>query len=301
MALRIFTPILLAIPGILFAEGFRNAAPGAYSLGQSGGRIAFIDDASAIQENPANIVDFKKAAVLLAPSFVHFTNEVDLANGQTAQSDDPLKFLPNAYVVFPTSNEKTAWGLGISVPFGLGAEWEQTGAFGPGGVLRYQAPYSSELLTVRINPTVAYRVNEAVSVAGGLNLMYSRLRLKQFFPPIAAPFPLVSSETVAEADMDGWGLGANFAVSWDATSKDRLAATWRSQISVDCSGDGTIGNLTPTARSLGFTEDGNANTDITFPQIFGLGYGRKLSERLTAEIQFEWVGFSSFDELDLDF
>tara|TARA_R100000027_G_scaffold7932_4_gene6005 strand:+ start:34096 stop:35373 length:1278 start_codon:yes stop_codon:yes gene_type:complete len=304
---RGFLPVLsffylMSAASVLNAEGFRNAAPGAYALGQSGGRLAFIDDASAVTENPANLADFEKTEVLLAPAFVYFTNEVEYSNGQKAKSDDPLKFLPNAFVVFPTSNEKLVIGLGVSVPFGLGAEWEQTGAFAPGGILRYTAPYSSELLTVRINPNVAYRVNESVSIAGGLDLMYSRLKLEQFFPPVGlAGLQLVSAETVAETDMDGWGVGANLAVTWDVTEKDRLVATWRSEIPVDYSGDGSIGNLTPEAQALGFTENGDAHTEITFPQIFGLGYGRKITEALVAEVQFEWVGFSSFDELNLDF
>ncbi|MBC2601356.1 OmpP1/FadL family transporter [Puniceicoccus vermicola] len=298
-------PLLFLFPLLtssLGAEGFRNAAPGAYALGQSGGRLAFIDDATAVTENPANLVDFEDREVLFAPAFVHISYEVDYDNGMTAKSGEPLKFLPNAYGVVPFADGKWAFGLGVSVPFGLAADWEQTGAFAPGGLLRYSAPYSSELLTVRINPTVAYRVNESLAVAGGLNFMYSRLRLEQYFPPVAFQgIPLVSSETVAEADMDGWGLGANLAVTWDVTEKDRLVATWRSEIPVDYSGDGTLGNLTPQAQSLGFTENGEAGTNITFPQIVGLGYGRKLTEALQAEIQFEWVGFSSFDELDLDF
>lgn len=303
---RIVASVLfLSCVGDLAAEGFRNAAPGAYALGQSGGRFAFIDDATAVTENPANLVDFDEYEVLLAPAFVYITNEVTYENGSKAKTDEPLKFLPNAYAVIPSSIENLAFGIGISVPFGLGAEWEQTGAFAPGGVLRYTAPYSNELLTVRINPTVAYRLRENLSVAAGLNFMYSRLRIKQYFPALSTPgpagVPLVSAETVAEADMDGWGFGANFAVTWDVTEKDRLVATWRSQIPVNYSGDGSLGNLTPQAESLGFSENGSAATEITFPQILGLGYGRVLTEKLRAEVQFEWVGFSSFDELNLDF
>ncbi|MFP4351511.1 MAG: OmpP1/FadL family transporter [Puniceicoccaceae bacterium] len=294
---------LLFVPFFLSAEGFRNAAAGAYALGQSGGRFAFIDDATAVTENPANLAGFADTEILFAPSFVHFTNEVDFADGSRARSDDPLKFLPNLHAVLPAGGGRIVSGIGISVPFGLGAEWEPSGAFAPGGILRHQVPYSSELLTVRINPTVAYRVNESLSVAGGLNLMYSRFRLKQFFPPLGAPggAPLVSAETLAEADMDGWGFGANLAATWDITGKDRLAATWRSEIAVDYSGDGSIGNLTPAARAFGFSENGNARTSIDFPPVFGVAYGRTLTDGLRAEIQFEWVGFSSFDRLDLDF
>ena len=38
------------------AEGFRNPTSGAINLGRSGGRIAHVDNASAITQNPANLM-----------------------------------------------------------------------------------------------------------------------------------------------------------------------------------------------------------------------------------------------------
>jgi hypothetical protein len=39
------------------AEGFRNPPAGAFNLGRAGGRIAQIDDSSAVAQNPANLMD----------------------------------------------------------------------------------------------------------------------------------------------------------------------------------------------------------------------------------------------------
>src|SRR5690242_8086046 len=54
------------------AEGFRNPPAGAFNLGRAGGRIAQIDDSSAVAQNPANLVDLQSPEVNFAPSFVYY-------------------------------------------------------------------------------------------------------------------------------------------------------------------------------------------------------------------------------------
>lgn len=153
---------------------------------------------------------------------------------------------------------------------------------------------------IKFTPVVAYRINDQVSVALGLSAVYSKLRFEQFFPPVSVPLPLVANETVAEAEMDGWGIGANFALSWDVTERDRLALTLRSETTIDHKGDSRLGSLTPQAEALGFTERGSAATRVTYPWIAGISYGRKLSDALLVEVQYERVGFSDFEKLDID-
>ena len=51
---------LMSLTTHLTAEGFRNSPPGAFSLGRAGGRIAQIDDSSAVQQNPANLIDLSQ-------------------------------------------------------------------------------------------------------------------------------------------------------------------------------------------------------------------------------------------------
>ncbi|TVP78023.1 MAG: hypothetical protein EA353_09200 [Puniceicoccaceae bacterium] len=294
---------ILLFPLSLGAEGFRNSAPGAYALGQSGGRNAFIDDASAALHNPANLVDLATGDgidALISPTLVHIKSEFKVDGGGRARTKDPLKVLPNLFITAPGPNERLAFGLSLTVPYGLATGWEKSGPFGPGGELRYLAPFESEMLTLQINPVVAYRVNEQLSVAFGLSALYSELSFKQFFPQVMAPLPLVANETVAEADMDGWGIGANFAVSWDVTERDRLALTLRSKTSIKHKGDSRIGALTPQAEAFGFTGRGSAETRVTYPWIIGLAYGRKLSDALLLEVQYERVGFSDFEELNID-
>lgn len=305
MTFKKFRPLLLLwlIPLSLGAEGFRNSAPGAYALGQTGGRNAFIDDASAALHNPANLVDsVAKGGIdtLVSPTLVHIESTFDVDGGSSGATEEPVKLLPSFFMTAPGPNDRLAFGLSVTVPYGLATKWETRGPFGPGGELRYLAPYESEMLTMQVNPVVAYRINDQVSVALGLSAVYSKLRFEQFFPPVSVPLPLVANETVAEAEMDGWGIGANFALSWDVTERDRLALTLRSETTIDHKGDSRLGSLTPQAEALGFTERGSAATRVTYPWIAGISYGRKLSDALLVEVQYERVGFSDFEELDID-
>lgn len=294
---------LFLLPLSLGAEGFRNSAPGAYALGQTGGRNAFIDDASAALHNPANLLDLEAddgIDTLFSPTVLHIESEFKVTGGSRGQTSEPFKLLPSFFMTAPGPSERLAFGLSVTVPYGIATKWEKSGPFGPGGELRYLAPYESEMVTMQINPVVAYRINGQVSVAVGLSALYSKLNFKQFFPPVSTPLPLISNETIAEADMDGWGVGANFALTWDVTERDRLALTLRSETTIDHKGDGRLGSLTPQAEALGFTGRGSAATRVTYPWVAGLSYGRKLSDALLVEVQYERVGFSDFEELDID-
>src|ERR1017187_8463555 len=57
------------------AEGFRNPPPGAFDLGRAGGRIAQVDDSSAVAQNPANLVDVARTEFQFAPSVVYIRAE----------------------------------------------------------------------------------------------------------------------------------------------------------------------------------------------------------------------------------
>ena len=74
----------------LCAEGLRNPPPGTFNLGRAGGRIAQVDDSSAIAQNPANLVNLTNVDLQFTPSIVYI--KVDYkssANGDTASTKNP--------------------------------------------------------------------------------------------------------------------------------------------------------------------------------------------------------------------
>jgi len=165
----------------LQAEGFRNPPPGTFDLGRAGGRIAQVDDSSAVQQNPANLVGLTNIEAQLTPTIVYISADFSSPAGQSARTKDPWKLLPNFFASMPLLDDKIALGLGVTMPYGLGNEWDRnSSAFAqPMGAFTYNAPYFSQLITLNFNPTVSFRIGNKISVGVGLDVMWSDLEFKQ--------------------------------------------------------------------------------------------------------------------------
>lgn len=277
-----------------FGEGFRNPPAGAYSLGRAGARFAQNDDPSTAYHNPANIVEIEGTTLSIAPSAVYISIE---RNGGTEETTDGLKLLPNFFATHKF-NDKLSLGLAIVAPYGLSNEWDQKkGGFADmsaPGTLRYQAPWYTEMKTVDVNPSVSYRILDNLSVGAGLNVHWSELTFKRYFP---WQF-FGGTEGAMKARGDGFGFGANAGITWEIVEGHRLAATYRSPIEVDYDGYLKIENF--TANPFGGAPRSHFGTRIETPTIVGLGYGVQLTEAIQLEANFEWLEFSNFETLSLD-
>ena len=283
-----------------YGEGFRNPPAGTFGLGRAGGRIAHVDDSSAVTQNPANLTALKESEVQFSPSIVYMG--VDFAStaapGRAATTEAPWKILPNAFWVMPLENKDIAIGLGITAPFGLSVDWDETSsAFAPGGVLRYTAPHYDELMTINFNPTVAYKLSETLSVGVGLDVMWSQLTLKQFYPWALWGG---AGDGNLKGEGDGFGVGGNIGLTWKITERQTLAVTYRSQMNVNFEGDMTIDNIAPFAAASGVTPRSDFSSGIDFPNMVAVGYGIKVTDTIRLETDVEWIQFSRFKSLDVN-
>jgi long-chain fatty acid transport protein len=298
-----FAAITLLSAAALNAEGFRNPPPGAFDLGRAGGRIAQVDDSSAVQQNPANLVDVTNMQLQLTPTIVYISADFHSPSGQSASTIHPLKLLPDFFASMPLMNDRLAVGFGISVPYGLSMEWDQgSSAFQPfAGTLRYQTPYFAQLTTINMNPTISFRVCDQVSIGAGLDVMWSDLEFKQFYPWFTFPGSSgTEPDGHAKAEGTGFGYGGNLGITWNITEHQRFAVTYRSQMDVNYSGNFWIDNITPTAKFLGASRTSSFHSKINFPTIVAVGYGIELTDKIRLESDFEWVQFSRFKTLNLN-
>jgi long-subunit fatty acid transport protein len=67
------------------ADGFRSPTIGTQGLGISGGRMVFIDDASAVAHNPANLVELKRWEAAVEPTVVYHSVEFTSPSGGRAR------------------------------------------------------------------------------------------------------------------------------------------------------------------------------------------------------------------------
>lgn len=295
---RIFVASTLAATAAQsFGEGFRNPPPGAYNLGRSGGRFAQNDDPSTAYHNPANTVNIEGTTLSIAPSAVYIHIE---RNGGAEETTDPWKLLPNFFATHKISDNLSA-GLAVVTPYGLSNEWDIKGEFANSAnpfSLRYQAPWYTEMKTINLNPSISYRMNESLSVGAGLNVHWSELTFKQFYPWWAVAGNPALPDGNIKARGDGIGLGGNFGVTWQFIEGHRLAATVRTPVEVDYDGYAKIDNI-PAGFPVGQPRS-HFSSRIETPTIVGIGYGIDVNEAVQIEFSFEWLEFSNFKNLVVD-
>ena len=83
--------------------------------------------------------------------------------GGTGGDAGSLSLVPNGYVSFETVPGMIWTGIGVNVPFGLVTEYDS------GWMGRFHA-IKSEVKTININPTVAWKIVPWLSLGAGANV-----------------------------------------------------------------------------------------------------------------------------------
>lgn len=276
----IVTATLLAAP--VFGEGFRNPPPGTFDLSRAGGRIAQVDDSSAITANPANLVDVGQTQINIAPSIIYYHVSFENPAGAEVDTKNPVKLLPNFYASMPVFNSNSAIGLGVSVPYGIANEWNSDLT----SPLRYSAPYFTELKTINFTPAFSTKLGDHFQTGLGLDVMWSELTFNQFLTPLVPGLE-------GRARGYGVGLGVNAGLTYKITDRQRLALTVRSPMTVHYDGKFTLSSAPGPSES-------DFNSQIRYPTIVSVGYGLQPMDKFRLETDLEWIEFSRFNNLPVN-
>lgn len=275
-----------------FANGFRNPPESARALGQAGSQRTFIDDASALSHNPANLVGVERPSVMASLAMINARADFDGIDGRSGNTTDPVKWLPHIHAAWPIEDNLVA-AVGVTTPFGQSTEWHRDGPF------ELSAPYLAEMTTVNIAPGVATRVGDTLSVGVALNVYWSELDLRQSMPwSLLTGFPGAPDGT-AQLEGDGWAVGARAGMTWQFSPKQRVSLVYVSPFDVDYEGSTRVSNIPPPAGGL-VAERSDFDSTIKFPSIVAFGYGVELTDKIRVGVDVEWLEFSRFDELPLD-
>ena len=165
-----------------YASGFALIEMNASGQGNAyAGAAAHTNNASTIYFNPAGMMNLEGEQLSIVGHIVDpsadFDNDGsklnDAAGGAplTGKGDDggETAYLANVYWVKPLNDDMT-FGIGVNTPFGLKTEYDDD------WVGRYHA-ILSDLKTLNFNPSLGYRVNDKLSIGGGLNMMLAKVEL----------------------------------------------------------------------------------------------------------------------------
>ncbi len=301
----------LAIPGIVQASGFALIENSASGQGNAyAGAAAHTNDASAVYFNPAGMMRLEGDQLVFAGHFVSpdssfsnngSVNSSTVGGGPIAGINDDGGFdalVPNFYWV-TSIDDSMNFGLGVNSPFGLAIKYNDTWAG------RYHA-VESDLKIININPSVGYRVNDQLTVGGGLDLMLADVTLSS-----AVDFAALLGQTPGTDDgfveLTGDNLsdpayGFNFGLQYDLSDRTTLGASYRSEVDVDVDGDADFS--VPASAALlvatGRFIDTGLKASITLPASLSLSVAHDIDD-ITFLADITWTGWSSFDELRIKF
>lgn len=281
-----FSALMAAVQGA-YADGYRNPPPTAEGIAKSGAHTVFVDDASAISYNPANLAFQTNQSLVIATTLARTENSYSPPiPGVSFESDGDWNVLPNLYYSLPIGENGFVVGLGITTPYGQGISWDGLEALlapPPGAVT---IPYEASIMMLNINPTVAMKLQDNLSVGVGLDVYYSKLELTAVN---LSPFPPPAPPTFgSEGEGDAWGIGGNLGLTWLPTDGHRMTFTYRSRVDMDYKGD---------FDSPLFSGDFEAT--VKYPNSIGVGYGIELSESVKVEALVEWLEWSVNDSQTL--
>ena len=269
-----------------FAAAFQLNEHSASGLGRAyAGEAAIADNAAVLSRNPAAMTTFDKMALSVSGTYIKPDVDVEgkIAGAIPASESDiaPDAFVPASYFIQPL-NDQWAWGIGLFSNYGLSTEYSHTNLAGP-------IAGDTELVTLNINPNIAYRINSNFSVGAGINAVYAQAELNRYAGALAFSAPLNSDTPIAHLKGDTWGFGWNVGTLYEINENHRLALTYRSQ--VDLSFDGDFKGIASSFQTV----DGNLKLDLP-AQAEIAGYHR-LNPQFAVHYSVNWTDWSAFQEL----
>jgi long-chain fatty acid transport protein len=231
---------LAAMAGQAAASGFQLMEQNASGLGNAyAGQAAAAENASIIFFNAAGMTRLQGRQVSGAINLIRPSSEFNNSGASAApglpspggNGGDTAHWaaVPNMYMSWQI-DPKWWVGVGVSVPFGLGIEYDN-GWFG-----RFQVQ-KAEIKTIDINPSVAYKLSDAVSIGGGISFQRAEVKIDR--SALVAPGVERASNLKLENDSFGFNLGAMFNLS-PAT---RIGLSYRSSIKHDLEGTATVNGV----------------------------------------------------------
>lgn len=284
------------------ASGYGVFTQGASGLGQGNAVVAHPTGPSSLYFNPALLNDVPGRQIEFGTTAIYSEREVTLdSSGKTENAEDIWNF-PSSFYYTHQANDRVTAGFGITFPFGLSNEWDDTSEG------RYLGTYA-EMFTMNINPAVSFRVSERLSLAAGYDLLYldtdQRRMINQTatylilgsslpLPPLAGELNDVEQTFTG----DGWGHGFNLGALYKATDRVSIGAAYRSKISVDVEGSLDYSGANPQL-ALAFL-DGRADTEVELPAQFVAGVATRVTDDLVVELGVRWEDWDSTDRMTLD-
>ncbi len=281
--------MLGAVNGSAYASGFQLQEQSASGLGLAySGMAAAIQDASTAFWNPAGMIYRPGSEVTVAADYVIPSINFSSAGGPPAGSTYNVfgdggnggvsTVVPAVYALTHITPD-LAVGLSLNSPFGLSTDWDSQWA----GMFY---AVKSKVETLNINPAIAWRLNDVLSVGAGVS--YQRLKATL----TNALTPLIPT---AQGRLDGsdWAWGWNLGLLGDFGQGTKVGLTYRAAVNYRLSGELWFNNAAFAPL------DSGASTNLKLPQVASIAISQQIGAKLRLLADYTWTGWNSIQALNI--
>jgi long-chain fatty acid transport protein len=296
---------LLAIAAApAMASGFSIYEQSAKASGQAGAWVARADDAAAVWYNPAAMTRLDGMNVQFGMNLITVGSDTELISSDPEWGlTEPTEFETDQDNATPIHlyftqkiNDRVAWGLGITTPFGLVSAWEDL----PVTLSHRRA----ELHTFLVNPNVAFALSDSWSLAVGVAYLFADVTefsrdidQSALLPPAEEPV-IGGSDLTGDGDDWGWDVAAHYV-----TDRWSFGFTYRSELSPNIEGDVVFSDIHPALGPAGadLFPNGPGSAMLNLPAQAAIGVAWDIGPDWTMEFDITWAEWGVFEELAIDF
>ncbi len=297
---NLFTRSTLAIAVAIMssnagAAGFLLNEYSTSALGRAfSGAGAMGDNASEGSRNPAAMMLFDRPSLSIGAVYIDPTVDIKGRDNDafTANNIAPNALVPNAHFIFPI-NDKWAVGTSMTTNFGLATDFHKDYAGGP-------VAGKTDLKTVNLNLSGAYRLNDNFSFGLGVNAIYADAEITRHMGIGAGQVPpslgVTPSTTAAKLKGDDWGYGWNTGILYEFNQDNRLSLTYRSEVKVKFE-EGKFSNDLPS--QIGGLNGGTVKgkLDLNLPDVWEFSGYHKVAPQWAMHYSVAYTGWSTFKDL----
>lgn len=285
------------IPALL--AGAIGLAPASAALAGSpamSGIVAEANDAESAFAAPAGMSRLQGTNITIQTMYASPQANFDVdesltqvGGGDPDLGEDPI-VIPSLYYVHQL-NDRWHTGFSLTIPTGFGSD------YGSEWAGRYETVDFS-LVYISFSPVLSYRVNDKLSVGGGLGINYTEETSE-----VKIPQGPGRSDGKITSDLDGVGVSVTLSMLYQFTERTRAGIAWTSDSDADLEGNVRLRNLRPEfdqiATRLGI-KDINTELTNTLPQRVLAGVYHEFESGKYFTIDTMWMKFSDFSVSDVE-
>lgn len=296
---------LLILPSLIHAQTPRFGSQGAAAAGMGNAFIAQADDPSAVHYNPAGLTQLRGVQTLFGTFFVGGTTNFTSPTGATTTGDrgGSVAWPPpsHLYLTGNLGDVGVTWLRGLTAAIGVNSPFGSLTRYPEDGPFRTAVTFTT-LPLIDIKPTLAYKVNDQVSVGLGADIYtFSSLfgeghvEKRSIWPgglgiPAGSRVELFGKDTAA-----GFNVSLLYTPLRNAEGKPlaNIGLVYRSQATLHLNG--------ALLANGGHVSDAEAT--FVLPQVFSVGFAiwpvRDEDHAWKLGLDVDYVGWKSVRNLDV--